>query len=174
MKGTIVKCLQELVTEQFGKDTWQQSLEDAGIRRNTMFLTITDVDDATVMNVIQAVCRNVGITLEQAADAFGDYWVNVYSQKLYAQFYANHTTAKDFLLDMDKLHLSMTKTMPTAHPPRFRYEWSQENTLIIHYQSHRGLIDFVVGLAKGVGTFYQETLNVSKIGPDKVRVVFQK
>jgi hypothetical protein len=172
MKGTIVKCLEELVSTKFGKGKWEKSLKDAGLKESTMILAITDVDDSQVMKVVEAVCKNLNISLTQAADAFGEYWVNVYSQKMYSQYYKKNKTAKDFLLDMDNVHLAMTKSMKDAKPPRFNYEWKDDKTLIIYYRSHRGLIDFAVGLTKGVGKFYNEDIRVTKLGPDKIQVVF--
>lgn len=172
MKGTIVKCLEELVSTKFGRDKWKKSLEDAGLKDSTMILAISDVDDLQVMKVVEAVCKNLNISLEQAADAFGDYWVNVYSQKMYSQYYEINKTAKDFLLDMDNVHVAMTKTMKDARPPRFNYEWKDDKTLIMHYRSHRGLVDFAVGLSRGVGKFYNENIRVTKLGPDKIQVVF--
>ncbi|NOX88299.1 MAG: hypothetical protein GXO77_04675 [Calditrichaeota bacterium] len=172
MKGTIVKCLEELVTTKFGRDKWEKSLEDAGFNKSTMFLPIGDIDDAQVMKIIEMVCKNLNITLTQAADAFGDYWVNVYSQKLYGHYYAKHKTAKDFFLNLDNIHFIMTKTMKNARPPRFDYEWKDDKTLIMHYKSHRGLIDFLEGLAKGVSKFYHENLQISKLGSSRIKIVF--
>jgi hypothetical protein len=40
------------------------------------------------------------------------------------------------------------------------------------YKSHRNLIDFLVGLIKGVGKFYKEDLKVTKLTNDKVEIVF--
>lgn len=172
MKGSIVNCLQELVVTKFGKDKWEKSLEDAGLPKNTAFLPIADVDDAAVMKVVGTVCKNLGITLSQAAEAFGDHWVNAYSQKMYGRFYTNFKTAKEFLLNMDNLHVTMTQTMKNAKPPRFDFEWKDAKTLIMTYKSPRGLIDFLVGLVKGVGKFYHENLAVTKIGTTKVQIVF--
>ena len=172
MKGTIVRCLEELVSTQFGEDKWKKSLDDAGIKNSRIFLPFEDVEDSVVMQLITAVCKNLNISPSQAADAFGDYWVNVYSQKLYPQYYKKHKAARDFLLDMDAVHVTMTKTMKDAKPPRFSYEWKNENTLIMHYKSHRGLIDFAVGLVKGVGKFYNEDLRVAKLEADRIEVVF--
>jgi hypothetical protein len=172
MKGTIVKCLEELVVGQFGKDTWKKSLEDAGLHKLTIFLPMAQVDDSQVVKVVEALCKNLNISLAEAADAFGAYWVNVYAQKLYPQFYARNKTARDFLLDMDNVHLQMTRTMTDAKPPRFHYEWKDDKTLIMHYESHRGLVDFAVGLTKGVGKFYKENLQVAKLGTDRIQIVF--
>ena len=172
MKGSILSCLEELVVTRFGRDKWEQSLEDAGLKKSTVFLPITDYDDSKTMQVVEAVCKNLQISLEQAADAFGDHWVNAYSQELYDHFYADRT-AKDFLLNMDNVHVAITKNMKNARPPRFEYEWKDEKTLIMHYKSHRPLVDFVVGLVKGVGKYYKEDLGVTKIGSNKVQIVFQ-
>ena len=172
MKAVIVACLQEFVTNRFGKESWEILLQEAGVKSNTMFLPFLDVEDATVMKLISGFCQHQNLSLQEAADAFGRYWVNVYSQKMYASYYKQHKTAKDLLLSMDDIHVKMTKTIQNAHPPRFRYEWQDKKTLIMYYESHRGMIDFLVGLVKGVGIFYREELQVRKIGADRVQIVF--
>ncbi|MCP4540472.1 MAG: hypothetical protein GY832_25320, partial [Chloroflexi bacterium] len=58
MKGTIVKCLEELVVTQFGQDKWEKSLEDAGLSASTGGLPMSDVDDALVMKLVGSVCAN--------------------------------------------------------------------------------------------------------------------
>jgi hypothetical protein len=172
MKGVIVQCLQELVITRFGKDPWEKSLTDLGLKRYKFFLPIENVDDRLVMNIVTAVCRNLNISLIQAADAFGEYWVNTYSQKMYAHYYAKYTTAREFLLSMDTLHVTMTKMLQDANPPRFEYAWKNERTLLMVYKSQRGLLDFMVGLVKAVGTFYNEELNVTKSGPNQIQIIF--
>jgi hypothetical protein len=172
MKGTIVCCLRELVTEKFGADKWEKSLTDLGLDKKQMFTALQDVDDAVVMNVIQSVCKTTGITLLQAADAFGFYWVNVYSSRLYNPYYTKHKTSKNFLLAMDDLHVQMTRSMANAKPPRFDYEWKNDKTLLMHYKSHRGLMDFMIGLAKGVGKFYNENIQVTKVNSEFLQIVF--
>ncbi len=173
MKGSIVQCLEELVIIQFGRDTWETALQEAGVSKAKMFLPFQDVDDALVMRMVNAVCHTAHLSLSQAADAFGEYWVMVYSQRMYAQYYAQYSTAKDFLLGMDRVHVTITKNIPNARPPRFDYEWKNATTLRMHYTSKRGLIDFVVGLAKGVGKFYREDLRVTKVGDDTVEIWFR-
>lgn len=172
MKGTVVKCLEELVVTQFGKDKWEQSLKDAGLDESTLIWPMSDYDDALVIKVVEAVCKNLGITFSQAADAFGDYWVNVYTQKMYSAYYQKNATARDFLLDLDNIHVSMTRTLENAKPPRFDYKWEDDQTLIMHYKSDRNLIAFLVGILKGVGKYYKEDLQITELGPDKVQIVF--
>ena len=172
MKGVIVLALKGMMVDNYGEDKWKASLSKAGIEKEPIILPTSDVDDGTVLKVVGAVCDTLGISLQQAADAFGDYWINVYAQKMYNVYFEGVETAKDFLLKMDTVHLGSTKNIPNASPPRFEYEWKDDKTLIMHYRSKRNLVDFLVGLIKGVGKYYKEDLKVSKIGDYKVQIVF--
>jgi len=174
VKGVIVQCLAELVKEKFGNDKWEEALEKSGLDRGSVFLATQDVDDGAVLKVVGSVCGVLGITLAQAADAFGDHWVNAFAPRVYSTHYRGVTSAKDFLLKMDAVHQAATKSIPGAHPPRFEYEWKDRKTLIMRYKSHRALIDFLVGLIKGVGRHFKEDLKVTKIGDDKVEIVFPR
>ncbi len=172
MKGVIMVCLSQLVMEKFGKDKWEEVLSRSGVDPHKHFIATEDVDDSSAMAILKATCEVLGVTLEQAAEAFGDYWVNVYAPNVYDIYYKNVNSARDFLLKMDEVHVKATKTLQDAKPPRFEYEWVDDNTLIMTYKSHRGLIDVCIGLVKGVGKHFQEDLKVSKLSPDKIKVVF--
>ncbi|MCP4756930.1 MAG: hypothetical protein GY866_39205 [Proteobacteria bacterium] len=172
MKGVIAMCLGELVKEKFGKDKWEASLEGAGLDKNRPFLATENVDDAAVLDVVGSVCKVLNITLIQAADAFGEYWVNTFAPKLYKAYYRQSKTAKEMLLNMDKVHEVVTASIPDAQPPRFDYEWKNDNTLLMKYNSKRGLIDFLVGLVKGVGIYFKEDIKVTKRGSTTVEIVF--
>ena len=172
MKGVIINCLAEMVKEKFGEDKWEATLKGAGLDRSTVFFTTQDIPDDVALKVIESACQVLGISRAQAADAFGEYWVNTFAPKIYGAYYEGVNSAKDFLLNMDRVHRAATRSLPDAHPPRFGYDWQDDKTLIMTYQSHRGLIDIMIGLIKGVGKYYQEDLQVTQIGPNKVRIVF--
>ncbi|GAK53936.1 heme NO binding domain protein [Candidatus Moduliflexus flocculans] len=124
------------------------------------------------MKLAASIMRQTNLSLSQLADMFGEYWVLEYSQKMYGQHYLKHATAKSFLLDMDNLHLAMTKNMANARPPRFTFTWKDERTLLMKYISSRNMADFAAGLVKGVGKFYHEKLDVKLIGNDQIQVIF--
>jgi hypothetical protein len=172
VKGVIAMCLRELVVNKFGADKWADCLKNIGEAQDISILATSDMHDEAVMKMIQATCETLGISLQQAADAFGEYWVCDFSQKIYGAFYRKYRNAKEFLLAMDKVHVDMTTSLKDATPPRFDYEWKNSRTLIMKYKSKRNLIDFAVGLAKGVGKYYKEDIKVSKLSDDKMQIVF--
>ena len=92
--------------------------------------------------------------------------------KVYFGYIENYKTAKEFLLGMDAIHVTVTKEVPNAHPPRFDYEQKGENTLLMTYKSDRGLVDLFISLVKGVGIYYKQELKVTKHSEKLVEIQF--
>ena len=172
MKGVIVNCLGELVKERFGKDKWEEALVRTGLDSKTHVLAVRDIDDAVVMKLLKSVCDVLNISMKQAADAFGDYWINDYAPNIYKTYYKNVDSARDFLLKMDDVHSFVSDDLVDARPPGFGYDWEDDKTLIMTYNSERGLIDIMVGLIKGVGRYFNEDLKIAKTGIKKARITF--
>lgn len=171
MKGVILGCLNELVEEEFGADKWETIRERAGLPKERC-LPIADVDDAVVMKAVEETCGVLGITLEQAADAFGRHWACTYAPKLYGAYYTGIKSTKEFLLKLDDIHVATTRAMHNAHPPRFTYKDVDDRTLVMEYHSARGLMPFFIGLIRGVAEYYGERVDITPAGLNKVRVVF--
>src|SRR5262245_50087929 len=172
MKGSVVDCIAKLVTEKHGQERWEQIVEHAGLSKRTFFVPIQDVKDETVCAILGALCKTLGVTLEQALDAFADYWMNDYGLKVYKAYYRGLNSSREFLLKMDKVHDELTKNIPNARPPRFEYRWQDPKTLRMTYKSERGLIDLMVSMAKAVGNYFKEELAVTKISDKEIQIVF--
>ncbi len=175
MKGTITACLMELVERKFGKDKWADILDDAGLteQASSFRMSPLDIPDEQVAKLFSSTCNQLGMTAEQAAGAFGEYWCCSYAPEVYALIYKHFKSAREMILGMDKVHVDMTATIPNAHPPRFDYVWVAPDTLLVEYKSKRNLVDLYVGLARGVGKYFKEELTVTKISPTQVRIVFE-
>lgn len=172
MKGVIMACLSQLVSERFGQGKLDEIMEACGLDPRKKFMATEDIPEEQAMRMLKSTCDVLQITMEQAAEAFGDYWVNVYAPKIYGVYYKNVSNARDFLLRMDEVNVKTTKNMENAMPPRFTYAWEDDDTLLMTYKSSRDLIDICVGLVKGVGKYYQEDLEVTKLPGNRIRVKF--
>jgi hypothetical protein len=172
MKGSVVDCIAKLVQTKFGRAKWEQILVGAGLRSHAFFLPIQDVNDETVFAILGSLCRVLQLSQKQALDAFAEYWMNDYGRKVYPTYFRGMKNSKDFLLKMDSVHEQLTKHVPNARPPRFTYEWKNENTLIMGYESPRNLIDLMVSMTKAVGTYYRENLIVEKLSDKQVQITF--
>lgn len=174
MKGTIACCLRDMVVEKFGAESWNNVIEKSGMNKHDMILVMDDLPDAKVMEVIGNTCKELKITLEQAADAFGEYWAVTYAPRIYKSFYMGAKNSKDFLKRLDSIHDITTKTMSNAAPPRFFYEDKEGGSLVMTYQSKRNLMPIFQGLIKGVGKYFNEDLKINLVAPDKVEIIFPK
>lgn len=113
------------------------------------------------------------MTKSQVGGAFGNYWVNNYALKHYSSYYDRSKSAREFLLNMDNVYVVMTRNIQNARPPRFKYEWENDKVLNIEYISSRGLIDILIGLVKGVATYFNEDILVKKTANDRIKVIFR-
>ncbi|MBN2381608.1 heme NO-binding domain-containing protein [bacterium] len=172
MKGVILSCLSSLVKEQFGNDKWLMILKDAGMEKKSVFLSHESIDDAKVVDILNSLCKILNVSLQQAADVFGDYWVNTFAPAVYPLHYRGVNSAREFLLKMDEVHEITTRSIPGATPPHFDYEWKNDQTLIMTYHSIRGLIDIFVGLIRGVGKHFNEDLAIRVLDKKRVEIVF--
>lgn len=164
MKGTIVKCMEELVTKQFGAGKWQESIERARIPKERCFTVFCDVDETEVMGIMTGIAGAASLSMEQLMEAFGEYWSTVYAPHIYEAYFADATSARELLLNLDHIHEVMTKSIKLARPPRFRYEWKGDKLLIMHYDSSRRLVALMPGLIRGLGKYYKERLTVRVVG----------
>ena len=133
MKGIIPVCLKEMVTERFGLDKWEATLIEAGESQDISFLATEDCDDLYVLKLFMAACRAINISIERLYDSFGDYWINVFSQRVYGSYFRRYKSAADFITGMDSLHPGATRNIKNAAPPRFDYLWKDSQTLIVAY-----------------------------------------
>ncbi len=172
MKGTILKCLQEMVESRFGKEEWQSILGGAGFKSAQLFSLSADIDEGKALALFASTAKVLEISAEKAADAFGDYWVNEYASRVYQTIYARHKSAREFLLAMDGVHVMVTESVANARPPRFDFEWQGEKTLLVTYKSKRGLIDLYIGLARGVGKRFDTPLEIQKLNARQVTITF--
>lgn len=171
MKGTIVVCLKELVEKRFGKPAWESTIAAAGVP-GQIFLAPADVPDETVMKILAQLSKVTNTPAQALMDAFGDYWANEYATRVYASYYRQHETAMDFLLGVDALHTSMTKTIPNAHPPHFTYERKGDRSFIMTYASPRKLGALVPGLVRGVARRYGARCIIRELGGDRFEISF--
>jgi hypothetical protein len=75
-------------------------------------------------------------------------------------------------MGMNVIHEQVTKNIENAHPPRFDIEALDEKRISVHYKSNRKMIDFYIGLAKGVGKYFNTPLQVKKISDEYVEITF--
>lgn len=174
MKGTILVCLKDMLVNEYNitVDEWKEMQEAAGLGRNTVLLPSTDIQDGLALSLFGQAEAKFFKSHEEMADAYGRYWSVIYAPNLYSSVYRRANGAKDFLLKMDDVHIQVTQNIVNSRPPRFKYEQEADGSLLIHYNSARGLIHLFAGLCRGVGIYYKEAMKVDVLSNDKLAIRF--
>jgi hypothetical protein len=176
MKGTITRCLGAWVTAQFGPERWNEILVEGNVGNQTLSISmaIADIDDRLAIELFGVTARVLGISDDAVADGFGEHWCCVYGPALYRSVFRRFKNARELLLGLDHVHIEVTAMMTNARPPRFDYHWESDRVLLVTYKSPRNLLPLYMGLARGVGKYFKEPLDVRRAGPDLVRIEFRR
>lgn len=174
MKGVIAISLQDLVKSRYGADKWENILVKSGLPKDLVIFGHHDIDDNIIIKVLGNACQVLGLSMQQLGDAFGDYWINTYAKQKYFAFFSGMKNAKDFLLKMNYVHSKLTETIENANPPKFTFAEITDNSVIMNYISNRNLEDIWIGLIKGVGKYFDETISIERLSKNSVRLKFNK
>jgi len=163
MKGIINKGIQDLVESKFGSETWDKVKEVAGCNE-PFFAAGKDYPDELTVSLVEVVSETTGLSIEDVMVEFGKFWVPNTGCKSYPSYFQiAGTSSREFLMNMDKVHTLVTRSLPNAAPPRFEYEELEDGRLLMHYKSSRRLCPVLRGLILGVGIHHDEELQVEEI-----------
>jgi hypothetical protein len=160
VKGIINKGFQEFVEASFGTETWEKVKSQAGCEEPFFAVSLSYPDETTVA-LVKACAEVTGLSPEQVMLDFGRFMVPNTLKRDYAIYFAlAGSSAREFLHNMTRVHELMTRGIPGAMPPRFRYEDLPDGRLLMHYDSERGLCAVLRGLIHGVGIVFNQQLEV--------------
>lgn len=174
MNGTIVRCLENLVTEKFGQDKWRSILTQSGYEAETRFSILDEVADEIVLRLMKNISEVLDLSTNEVEEAFADFWVNSYAQKKYYMYFRNASNARDLLKQMDGVHATMTEYMANAKPPRFEIEEISQNTIAMKYKSERKLFGLFRALVVATAAYYKENVTTEWLAEDKLKITFSK
>ena len=172
MKGTILKCLGDMIRQEHGEARWREVLTASSLDPDTLFMPTHDVDEATAMRVMSSSCAVLRLSTTQLYDAFATHWVEVYVPRVYPHFMEGFRSTREFLLGLDRVHDIVTRSIAGARPPRFTHEWRDEHTLRMTYRSERGLIELFESLTRALGRHFGERIEVRRLGREVLEIRF--
>jgi hypothetical protein len=153
MYGLVNKAIEDLITNKFGEDIWQQIKAKAGVTVEC-FLAMEQYPDAVTYQLIGAACAVLQVSADELLRTFGNYWITFSSNEGYGQLLRmTGSSLFESLQKLDQLHARLSLSFPNYQPPSFRCTDISEKSLRLHYHSNReGLTFFVVGLLEGLAT----------------------
>src|SRR3569623_457095 len=156
MYGMVNRAIQELVCAKFGEDAWDQIKTASGVDTELFIRNETYPDDVTY-RLVGAAAQVLGVDAAVDLETFGEHWILSTSREGYGDLLdAAGKTLPEFLENLPNFHRRVVLIFPKLKPPRFRCTDIKEDSLTLHYYSHRpGLTQMVVGMVRGLGNMFE-------------------
>lgn len=164
MYGLVNRAMQNLVTERFGEDTWEDIRRAANVEVEIFSSNEQYADDVTYA-LVGAASNRLGVPVPALLEEFGKFWVTRTAVESYGSLMGSTgTSVKEFLLNLPNLHTHVKMIFPKLRPPTFEVTDIKEQSLVLHYHTFRvGLRTFVVGLLHGLGQLYGTPVTVTSL-----------
>lgn len=155
MYGLVNKAVEELVTTNFGEEKWELIKAKAGVDVD-VFISNESYPDEMTYKLVGAASEILGLPAEQILIVFGEHWVlNTASKSYGPMMKSGGKSLREFLVNLPNFHTRVAMIYPNLAPPRFECSDVTENSMRLHYYTHRsGLTAFVIGLVQGLGKLY--------------------
>ena len=161
MYGLVNKAIEDFVTQQFGVETWERILEKADLDAE-VFISMKTYPDDWTYKLVGAASGVLGLPADHILTAFGEHWIRFTQREGYGQLLtACGRTLPEFLKKLDNMHAHIGLTFAGSKMPSFRCTEIGPNQLQVDYYSERpGLGPMVVGLLRGLGVLFGNTVEV--------------
>ncbi len=163
MKGVVFNLLEEAVTNEFGAETWEALLDDAGL--DGAYTSLGNYDDAEIASLVEAASRRLQLPTSAVLQWFGERAMPLLRER-YGPLFSGHASARNFILSVNKIiHPEVRKLYAGASCPFFHFREEGDGALVLRYQSSRNLIDLAHGFIIGAAKLWGETVNVLRHPP---------
>ncbi|PNW71315.1 hypothetical protein CHLRE_16g649050v5 [Chlamydomonas reinhardtii] len=149
MIGWINLSVEAFICDSFGRDAWLKIIEQAHVDCN--WVSSCPYPDKVTYDLVITGAGILGVTVPQALEAYGAYFVNYVIKQGYLRLLQSlGSNIAEFLANLNNLHLHLTMGFPSMVAPAFRVEEVTGTSLLLHYHSVRpALWPIVVGVLKG-------------------------
>jgi len=164
MYGMVNKAIEDLIRTRFGDEVWERTRQRAGVEAD-VFISNEAYPDDISYRLVAAASEVTQIPAAEILFAFGQHWVLKIARQEYAGLLeAGGRTLREFLINLPNFHTRVTLIFPNLQPPRFRVAEVTDDSLTLHYLTHRdGLSAFVIGIIHGLGMLFAIPVEITQI-----------
>ncbi len=158
MKGIVFNLLEQVVSDEYGEETWDALLAEAA--PDGAYTSVGSYPDEEFLGLVVAASKRTGIPIDDLVRWFGHKAV-AHFHRLYPQFFTPHADTRSFVLTLnDIIHPEVRKLFPGADVPDFDFSQTGDDSLSLGYSSPRKLCSFAEGLIEGAAEQYGERVTM--------------
>lgn len=158
MKGIIFNLVEDVVSEAYGEQVWDQLLTEAKL--DGAYTSMGDYPDEQLHALVGAAATALDVPPEQVLRQLGHGAARGLSDQ-YPHFFTPHRRSIDFVVTLnDVIHTEVRKIHRAADPPEFVFTHVGDDELLIEYRSRRGLCALADGMLGGAASYFREQATV--------------
>ena len=159
MKGIVFNIFSDLVTDNFGLETWDALIERTSPASDAIYTSADVYPDEELVAYVTELSAITGAAAPDLIRTFGTYMMHKF-KRIHPEFLESHS-AKTFLSSVhDVIHVEVKKLHPDSLLPTFEYEDTGDNQLTMIYESPRKLCPLAEGLILGAGEVFEESISI--------------
>jgi len=163
VKGMVFTNLEDMVTETFGMDMWDDVLERSKVEHGGAYTAVGNYPPEELHAIVDAICELTQLDKPTALQAYGHYLSQVFIKKFPEFFTETHSTV-DLLMKVDSyIHVEVRKLYPDASLPKLDSKLISENEMTLNYLSENCLSHFAEGLINGVAHHFNEKVTIERL-----------
>jgi hypothetical protein len=160
MKGVVFTEFLEMVEDRFSPDVADRIIEDADLPSGGAYTTVGTYDHREMLELVAHLSRHTGVPAGDLVRAFGAHLFERFAV-MFPQYFEGASSAFGFLSKIeDYIHIEVRKLYPDAELPRFQFDASRPDRLVVTYRSTRPFAALAEGLIRGCVVHYGESIEV--------------
>ena len=117
MHGIVNKAIQGLVTENYGLEAWNRIKTKSKVKEDS-FISSEPYPDGITFSLAQSASEELGITVDQVLQAFGEYWILKTGMEHYGPLMkSGGSNFQEFLVNLPNFHSRVMLIFPNVTPP---------------------------------------------------------
>jgi hypothetical protein len=159
MKGVVFNLLEQLVSRDYGEETWDALLDASKL--DGAYTSLGSYSDEDLGKLVGAAADELDMSPDQVVRWFGRNALPLFAAR-YPQLFEPHDSTRSFVLTLNEIiHPEVRKLYPGADVPVFDFA-IRNGGLVMGYKSPRKLCAFAEGLLHGAADHYKERLTIEQ------------
>jgi len=160
MKGIVFNLLEEVVSKEYGEETWDRLLDATNL--SGAYTSLGSYADGEIVALVGAASSALGLPPQDVLRWFGQSAMPLLAAR-YPGFFSGHTDARSFLLTLNNLiHPEVQKLYPGAVTPVFDFGAGDDGSIVVGYSSPRKLCALAEGFMLGAADHYHEQADIAQ------------
>ena len=165
MKSFVMNIWLSTWKKIYGESIVDNLVQEFNIDRTKLLIPTNDVPDELVVRFSEKLAQKVGKKYEELWEETGYH--NIRSFHSFYPNYFKKEGCMSFLSALDSVHRALTRRITGAKPPRIIFNYIDEKTAIVRYESRRDFRYYFMGLLKGASEFFNDPLKIEVLNQGK-------